>query len=233
MARIRTIKPEFFTSSDVCALSPLARLLFIGLWGVADREGRFKWRPADFKLQILPADKCEIDDLCAEIVGQGLVTLYGDNLAFIPTFADHQSVNPRETPSKLPHPDACPTRADASNLDGHEQRGREGKGREGNDSEANASGADAPSDPVKVLFDEGVKVLVAHDCKPSSARSIIAKWRKEQGDEATMAALVAFRGSTSTEPISWITQRLAGTKREGWRDKQIREGEEAIDRALQ
>ncbi len=31
MARIRTIKPEFFTSEDVVALSPLARLLFISV----------------------------------------------------------------------------------------------------------------------------------------------------------------------------------------------------------
>ena len=40
MARIRTIKPEFFTSDDICALSPRARLLYVGLWCEADREGR-------------------------------------------------------------------------------------------------------------------------------------------------------------------------------------------------
>ena len=43
MARIRTIKPEFFTSDDICALSPLARLLYVGLWCEADREGRLVW----------------------------------------------------------------------------------------------------------------------------------------------------------------------------------------------
>jgi hypothetical protein len=132
MARIRTIKPEFFTSSDIVALSPLARLLFIGLWQVADREGRMKWRPADFKLQILPGDQCDIDALCGEIVERGLVVLYGDELAYIPTFLEHQSINPREHPSKLTPPDACPTRAHASNPDLHAQRGKEGKGKEGN-----------------------------------------------------------------------------------------------------
>ena len=45
MARIRTIKPEFFTSEDIVALSPLARLLFIALWCEADREGRLVWKP--------------------------------------------------------------------------------------------------------------------------------------------------------------------------------------------
>jgi len=37
--RIRSIKPEFWKSETVAALSPLARLLFIGLWNYADREG--------------------------------------------------------------------------------------------------------------------------------------------------------------------------------------------------
>ena len=134
MARIRTIKPEFFTSADVTGMSPLARLLFIGLWGIADREGRMKWRPADFKLQILPGDNCDINALCQEIVDGGMIVLYGDGLAHIPSFLDHQSINPRETISKLPAPDASVTRAHASNLDVHAQRGREGKGKEGNTS---------------------------------------------------------------------------------------------------
>ncbi len=227
MARIRTIKPEFFSSADVVALSPLARLLFIGLWGIADREGRMKWRPADFKLQILPGDQCDVHELCQEITRRELVVLYGDGLACIPTFLEHQSINPRETPSKLPAPDACPTRADASNLDVHEQRGREGKGREGKDSEANASGADAP-DPVKVLFDEGVKLLTENGCQAKNARSIIGKWRSEQGDEATQAAIKAARAAGITEPIAWITQRFAGKPRESWDQRRIREAREAI-----
>ena len=39
MARIRTIKPAFFTSEDICKVQPLGRLLFQGLWIEADREG--------------------------------------------------------------------------------------------------------------------------------------------------------------------------------------------------
>ena len=40
MARIRTIKPDFFTSEDIVGLTPEARLLYIALWCEADREGR-------------------------------------------------------------------------------------------------------------------------------------------------------------------------------------------------
>jgi hypothetical protein len=40
MARIRTIKPEFFTSEDIVSLTPLARLFYVSLWCEADREAR-------------------------------------------------------------------------------------------------------------------------------------------------------------------------------------------------
>ena len=51
MARIRYIKPEFFDSEQVASVSLGARLLFAGLWTVADREGRFDVEP-DFDQEI-------------------------------------------------------------------------------------------------------------------------------------------------------------------------------------
>ena len=56
MARIRTIKPEFFTSEDIVSLSPLARLLYQATWCEADKEGRLQWKPGTFKLRYFPAD---------------------------------------------------------------------------------------------------------------------------------------------------------------------------------
>lgn len=240
MARIRTIKPTFFRSDDVCALSPLARLLFIGLWCEADREGRLEWKPRTFKRTYLPDDDCDGEAIAAELVKQGVVVLYGDGLAYIPSFLKHQVINQRESASKLPEP---PVRAPTSTVQAHAHTDlhsgeEEGEGEEEKELDSEepdgSSGAVAPQvDPIKVLFDEGVRLLTEHDCKPTNARSIIAKWRKERGDEAVMAALVAFRLSSSTEPISWITQRLSGQQRETWRERQVREAEAAIDKALQ
>ena len=147
MARIRTIKPDFFTSEDIVTLSPRARLLYIALWCEADREGRMVWRPATFKLRYFPADKVDIVPLCLELIGRSLVVLYGQGLAHIPTFLEHQHVNPREAASTLPAPDACPTRDDASNLDMHVQvgkEGKEGKGKEGEGTRELALAADVP-----------------------------------------------------------------------------------------
>jgi hypothetical protein len=104
MARIRTIKPEFFTSEDICSLDFATRLLYIALWCEADKEGRLTWKPRTFKLRYFPADDCNIDALARQLVDAGLVCLYGDGLAYIPSFTTHQHVNPRESASLLPQP---------------------------------------------------------------------------------------------------------------------------------
>jgi len=141
MARIRTIKPEFFTSEDIVSLSPYARLLYIALWCEADKEGRMAWKPRTFKMRYLPADDVAIDALCSEIIEAGLVKLYGDGYAYIPAFHAHQHINPRESASQIPEPpesDAQATRkprvVDASGTreprDSDAQVGREGKGKE-------------------------------------------------------------------------------------------------------
>lgn len=130
MARIRTIKPEFFTSEDIVSLPPLTRLLYIALWCEADKEGRLAWKPMTFKLRYFPGDACDIAAMCDELVKGGLVRLYGDGLAWIPGFARHQHVNPRESTSELPAPpgerDAGPrkvgknTREAVLERDGHQ-----------------------------------------------------------------------------------------------------------------
>jgi hypothetical protein len=68
MARIRTIKPEFFTSEDIVSLTPMARLFYVALWCEADREGRLEWKPRTFKIRYFPADDLNIDALCDEIL---------------------------------------------------------------------------------------------------------------------------------------------------------------------
>lgn len=162
MARIRTIKPEFFTSEDIVGLSPLARLLYIATWCEADKEGRLEWKPRTMKLRYFPADNCDIDALAAELVDADLIVLYGDGLGFIPGFSKHQHVNPRESASVLPEPDASArvgTRRDASarvNSRIDPQGGREGKGREGKGSKE--EGAPSGATPVGGSKPKGAKL---------------------------------------------------------------------------
>ena len=133
MARIRTIKPEFFTDSKVLSLAPLARLFYVSLWCEADRAGRLKWDPATLKFRYLPADKASVEDLGHDLLRAQLIRLYevdGQIYADIPGFVKHQVINNREVESSLPaySDDACVTRESG---DTDAARGKEGrKGRE-------------------------------------------------------------------------------------------------------
>ncbi len=79
MARIRTIKPEFWTSEQVMECEPLSRLLFIGIWNFCDDAGNHPLSEKTLKALVFPADDIDsatirrlIDDLSAN----GLLTLY-------------------------------------------------------------------------------------------------------------------------------------------------------------
>ena len=152
MARIRTIKPDFFTSEDIVGITPLARLLYVATWLEADREGRFVWRPKTLKLRYLPGDQCDIDGLADELVAAGLVVPYvidGQTFAEIPTFAKHQVINNRESASTIPPrvSDATGTREPrVSDAITTPLVGREGKGKEGK--EGNDVGEDADASSV-------------------------------------------------------------------------------------
>lgn len=134
MARIRTIKPEFFASADVADLSPMARLFFVFLWLEADRQGRLRWNPRNFRLRFFPSDDYEIDSLSTELVEGGLIVVYeneAERLAEIPTFHRHQVINGKERDSELPSHDghAC-QRVDhtSARVRGEGRNGRERKG---------------------------------------------------------------------------------------------------------
>lgn len=105
MARIRTIKPQFFTSEDITALLPLARLLFVGLFTECDREGRLEDRPKTIKMRLLPGDDIDIDGLLWSLADAGLIRRYqADNMRVIQviSFGKHQRPHPKEPPSTLP-----------------------------------------------------------------------------------------------------------------------------------
>ena len=105
MARTRRLEPGFFTDDDLADCEPLARILFAGLWTIADRDGRLKDRPRKIKAEVLPYDECDVDDLLRQLVVGGLIVQYevdGLRLICIPTWTDHQTPHIRERASTLP-----------------------------------------------------------------------------------------------------------------------------------
>lgn len=146
MARIRTIKPSFFTSLTIADLSLEERLTFIGLWTHCDDEGRCVFEPRLLKAAIWPLDNITPDDLrkfSGALQEASLVTVYevaGRLYLSINSWLEHQKIS-HPTKSALPPPEIgekvalTSTLEDSGSLPGElressgwERKGREGKG---------------------------------------------------------------------------------------------------------
>ena len=51
MPRARNIKPSFFSNDELAEIPPVGRLLFIGMWTLADYKGDFIWREKRVKAE--------------------------------------------------------------------------------------------------------------------------------------------------------------------------------------
>lgn len=82
MSRIRTVKPEFWTSEQVTNLTPYARLLFIGLWNFCDDAGIHTESARRLRTEVFPADDlndADVRRLMDELIDNGLVVRYEVN----------------------------------------------------------------------------------------------------------------------------------------------------------
>lgn len=108
MPRARNIKHSFFTNDALAEHNePLGRLLFIGLWTLADYKGELEWRPARIKSQILPYDDCDINELGINLDKTGFIRFYSVQTflyAKVVNFAEHQHPhqNEKKRGSKIP-----------------------------------------------------------------------------------------------------------------------------------
>jgi hypothetical protein len=112
MSRARNIKPGFFTNGDLIECSPLARLLFIGLWTEADRRGVLEDRPKTLKLKLLPGDNCDAEELLQELADHGFILRYeadGVRCIYIAKFCAHQTPHQKEPENTMPLPDGYET----------------------------------------------------------------------------------------------------------------------------
>lgn len=138
MARIRTIKPEFWTDETLAECSPIARLLFVAALNFADDNGNLERSARQLKAQAFPYDSIDCEPLVLEMVRTGLLVEYqvaDRKYLHIKGFLTHQKI---DRPSKcriplyeesmraritLDEPSSIPRSVREGSL-------REGKGRE-------------------------------------------------------------------------------------------------------
>ncbi|MFY9341204.1 MAG: hypothetical protein WAT39_01860 [Planctomycetota bacterium] len=106
--KIRSIKPEFWQNEKLATRCSLgARLLFAGLWGMADDHGRFRAHQNLIQGEVFPYEPGHpIADWLDELVTVGSIRLYqhaGQRYGLVVSFCEHQKIDKRWA-SRLPPP---------------------------------------------------------------------------------------------------------------------------------
>lgn len=134
MARIRTIKPEFWSSPDTARATAVARLAYIGMWNWADDYGRGTVNVKELEGFIFPNDDLptlsggtseNFRHVLAEVAECFGVTFYavrGRDYYVIPSWNDHQRTE-RSAKAKHPGPDEADGPATCINTESAENVG--------------------------------------------------------------------------------------------------------------
>ncbi len=99
MSRIRTIRPEFWTSEQVMCCSPIARLLFIGLWNFSDDHGVHPASVKRIKAEVFPSDSFtfeQVKEWIGELIDNQLVSEYsieGKSYWMVTGWTKHQRID--------------------------------------------------------------------------------------------------------------------------------------------
>lgn len=136
MARIRTIKPDYWTDERVGECSVSARLLFIACWNFADDHGGLDRSSKQLKAQAFPYDAIDCEPLVQELLDVGLLVEYsanGKTYLHIKGFRKHQKVEKPAKPRIPVYDDSFNSRGvltESSPTSSGLFSGREGKGKE-------------------------------------------------------------------------------------------------------
>lgn len=173
MARIRSIKPEFWVSEQVADCSVTARLLFIGLWNFADDGGVIPYKPKAIKAQVFPADDITsetIRRLVDELLATALLASFeadGQTYLFVTGWKKHQRIE--KVNIKYPRPPAdildgkaqlsLPIRRPVDDQSAPERKGKDRIGEEGKGVVVD----DKSPTPTSVDGEPWRKVIIAFD----------------------------------------------------------------------
>ena len=120
MARNRMLNPEFWLDEEIAKLSPHARLLYMGLWGICDDNyATLPNRPDWIKAQVFPYEQVKIENLLGELKKIGKIVLFeaeNKEYWYIKNFLKYQKVEHPSIPkypsfsSSLTEPSPSPHR---------------------------------------------------------------------------------------------------------------------------
>jgi hypothetical protein len=242
MARIRTIKPEFWRHEGLSALPEATHMLAAALLTYADDHGYFNANAKLIEAECFPLRKpsVSVQESLTYLVVEGYIQLGNDckgrRYGRIVNFAEHQRVShPKESkiaclsitwePSRS-SPEISGSPPEVIAQPPEDFRPEQGTGNReqgtGNMSSAIAAPAAREPSPVEFIFGSGLKWLVANSGETEKrCRSLIGSWRKTRGDPEVAAALVAAQKEGVSQPIEWISKRFSDGKSSGSRGRDM------------
>ena len=243
--RIRSLKPEFFDSPSTAEAGPWARLLYMGMWCMADDWGVGPGNPKELAASIFPNDDQwtaqELPSLCKEVADSYGVEFYthrGRRYFQIPSWEEHQ-VTQRRAKRRYPTSDDPESSPDQASSDlprvrkelpcedkekSSSEQGNRGTGEQGNRGTSSAIADAAPTEPEAIREDvrQVCEALADHVEAIKGKRPNITKtWERDarlllDTDEHTLPeALAAIEWAT--KHAFWGPNILSvGKLREKW-----------------
>jgi hypothetical protein len=179
MARIRTVKPEFWKDEDLSELPAETHMLAAALLNYADDEGYFNANARLIKAECMPLreDSAGIDESLAKLAKTGYITLgtspEGKQYGHVVHFTEHQRIN-RPTESKIKNKTITWHRSRAPHGGCGETARPEGKGQDGKGAGTKSNAPSRRARPEDGLNDPVVETipLAGGDAHPVHASEI-------------------------------------------------------------
>lgn len=221
--RIRTIKPEFWSSESITELTIPARLLFIGMWNFVDDAGNHPASAKTLKLLIYPNGEFtteQVSEMVAEMITLGLVISYEgpDSKEYwhITGWARHQRIDrpnyrypaPNSTNNRriLDEQSATDPRPIATvrecNSKGEERKGREFSNAHAHEGEFSLTENNEPADPPLDQFAQLYDTIQTWGDTDAGHQAIIG-WKKRTGYRDSQ------HGPTTDELAKFISYHLS------------------------
>jgi len=245
MARARNIKPGFFTNEDLVELDFATRLLFAGLWTVADREGRLQDRPKKIKIDVFPADDVDINCMLQALHERGFVLRYevdGVKYVQILNWDKHQNPHHTEKASTYPGPNGeltvkpplktvKPRKQDGGNLADSLIPDSLIQDTSVTDVTDGAAVIDITAMTKDELWKAGKSLLENAGIPKAQCGSIVGKLAKDYGNEIVVEAVRTAVIERPVDPVSFLTaccQRLRGDRKPVNRQEALEERNRAV-----
>lgn len=102
MGRTYRLKNEVFKDDRLGKCEPLARLLYLGMWTIADSQGRLEDRPLRIWARTLAYDRCDPEPLLEQLVAQGMIERYEVDGQYVIQLVDDRSRKPAKCKVGVP-----------------------------------------------------------------------------------------------------------------------------------